>query len=378
MQQHTVILKKEQHREQDVLSIYMPQNAELNAIVKKLGAHYSTTKRMWWLPWNSYVGYSSSMAFKGKAWVDYSQLPKAIKMVAKRDLEKNTTTAITTKGKEKKALLAAPTEYVQKLKRKRYSKSTIDTYTYMFRDFISHFPKIELEQLGEPEIRQYIDFLVHTRKVAQSTQNQAINAIKFYYEQVLGQQNTKYVFDRPRKEHKLPVVLSKQEVKAILNAHINVKHRSMLTLVYSAGLRSGELLNLHISDIDSTRMMIHLRGAKGKKDRYTILSKTALSLLREYFKLYRPSKWLFEGQGGEKYSATSLRSIFHKGVALARINKKVRLHDLRHSFATHLLEAGTDLRYIQTLLGHNSSKTTEIYTHVSEQHIGLIVSPLDN
>jgi integrase/recombinase XerD len=374
MQQHTVVLKKEQHKDQDILSMYMPKNAELNAIVKKLGAHYSTTKRMWWLPWNSYVGYSSSMAFKGKAWVDYSQLPKMVK----RDSEKNTTTAITSKRKDKKALPAAPIEYVQKLKRKRYSKNTIDTYTYMFRDFISHFPNTEPEQLAEPEIRQYIDFLIHTRKVAQSTQNQAINAIKFYYEQVLGQQNTKYVFDRPRKEHKLPVVLNKEEVKAILNANQNIKHRSMLTLVYSSGLRSGELLNLAISDIDSNRMMIHIKGAKGKKDRYSILSKTALSLLREYFKQYRPKKWLFEGQSGDQYSATSLRSVFHKGVALAKIKKKVRLHDLRHSFATHLLESGTDLRYIQTLLGHSSSKTTEIYTHVSERHIGLIVSPLDN
>ena len=151
----------------------------------------------------------------------------------------------------------------------------------------------------------------------------------------------------------------------------------MLTIVYSAGLRSGELIKLKIQDIDSDRMQIRIHQGKGKKDRVTLLSKNALVLLREYYKAYTPKKWLFEGQHGGQYTSSSLRKVLHSSTEKCKINKNIRLHDLRHSFATHLLESGTDIRYIQTLLGHSSSKTTEIYTHVSERHINLIKNPLD-
>ena len=151
----------------------------------------------------------------------------------------------------------------------------------------------------------------------------------------------------------------------------------MLTIVYSAGLRSGELINLTLTDIDSKRMLIRIKQGKGKKDRMTLLSTNALDLLRKYYKVYTPKKWLFEGLNGKPYSAVSLRQVFKRSLIKAGVLRELRLHDLRHSFATHLLESGTDIRYIQALLGHSSSKTTEIYTHVSERHINLIKSPLD-
>lgn len=176
---------------------------------------------------------------------------------------------------------------------------------------------------------------------------------------------------------KLPKVLSEKEVTAILNAVYNLKHKAMLLLIYSAGLRAGELINLRIEDIDSEQMRVFVRSGKGKKDRVTILSHKALTVLREYFKKYRPKEYLFEGQFGGKYSDSSLRRVFGNALKKAGNSKKVTLHSLRHSFATHLLERGVDMRYIQMLLGHNSSKTTEIYTHITHKGWQKIESPLD-
>lgn len=183
---------------------------------------------------------------------------------------------------------------------------------------------------------------------------------------------------RPQKESKLPVVLSQDEVLRIFEAVDNLKHKTILMLIYSAGLRVGESVRLKIEDIDGDRKLIHLRGAKGKKDRYTLLSDVVLQLLREYFKEYKPKEFLFEGGGGRRYlSERSVQHVFERAVAATEIRKQVSVHSLRHSFATHLLEGGTDLRFIQEILGHNSSKTTEIYTHVSNKSLGAIVSPLD-
>lgn len=179
------------------------------------------------------------------------------------------------------------------------------------------------------------------------------------------------------KEHKLPKVLSKNEVKSILSSCTNIKHKSILMLIYSAGLRRSELLNLTISDIDYERMVINIKAAKGMKDRISLLSENLLKLLRSYYKEYKPKKYLFEGQNGEKYSPTSVANILRNASLKAGIRKIVTPHMLRHSFATHLLEQGTDLRYIQELLGHNSSKTTEIYTYVSKKAIYKIKNPID-
>ncbi len=184
--------------------------------------------------------------------------------------------------------------------------------------------------------------------------------------------------ERPLKAQKLPTVLSEREVAAILKAIDNLKHRTMLQLIYAAGLRRSELVNLKTNDIDRQRKVINIRGAKGKKDRITLLSEKFIVLLEAYLREYAPKMWLFEGAGGEQYSASSLQKVFTAALQKSGVTKEATLHTLRHSFATHLLEKGTDLRYIQALLGHNSSKTTEIYTHVTTKGIDKITSPLDD
>ena len=202
--------------------------------------------------------------------------------------------------------------------------------------------------------------------------------MKFYYGTMLKKKFL-YEIKRPRKDKKLPVVLSKEEVAKILNSVDNLKHSAILMLVYSAGLRVGEVVRLKPEDIDSNRMLIHIKGAKGRKDRYTLLSEKTLEVLREYWRKYKPEKWLFGGAREGRYlSIRSVQKIFEQACERAGIRKEITIHGLRHSFTTHLLEGGTDLRYIQELLGHKDSKTTEIYTHVSTKSLGKIRSPMDS
>ncbi|MEM9895309.1 MAG: tyrosine-type recombinase/integrase [Bacteroidota bacterium] len=227
------------------------------------------------------------------------------------------------------------------------------------------------------DIMQFQRYLITEKQVSRSYQNQSINAIKFYLEQVLGQDRLYFDLDRPKKTQKLPEVLSIKEVQAVLRATLFLKHKAMLTTIYSAGLRIGELLNLKIGDIDSDNMRIWVREGKGVKDRMTVLSPMLLKLLRRYYINHQPKEYLFEGPSGGQYSATSVRKVLQRSVKKANIHKTVRPHTLRHSFATHLLENGTNLRYIQILLGHTSTKTTEIYTHVTSKVIEDVKSPLD-
>lgn len=261
---------------------------------------------------------------------------------------------------------------------KRYSKNTQNIYYNYFKDFCIYFKKENLLNITTAQINAYILDLIKSKNISISQQNQRINAIKFYYEKVLGRDKQYYELHRPKKEHKLPKVLSKDEIKKIFDVTNNLKHKCILMLIYSAGLRRSELLNLTVNDIDSKRMLIIIKGAKGKKDRISLLSENLLQLLRQYYKEYCPKKYLFEGQNGSRYSTTSIANILKKAAKKAGIRKTVTPHMLRHSFATHLLEQGTDLRYIQELLGHKSSKTTEIYTHVSKKAIDKIKNPVDD
>ncbi len=273
--------------------------------------------------------------------------------------------------------LNIPEQYVAKLKQKRYSENTIKTYTKYFKDFIHYFSDCELSEIKPDEINKYILELIESRKISISQQNQRINAIKFYYEKILHQEKQYYLIERPNKAFRLPDVLSKDEIKSILEAATNLKHKCILELIYSAGLRRGELLHLKLTDIDSKRMRIKIRGGKGKKDRYSLLSKGVLNDLRAYFKAYKPETWLFEGPSNAQYSGASVAKILKKYAIRAGIKKRVHVHMLRHSFATHLLEQGTNLRIIQELLGHEDIKTTEIYTHISSLEIDKVINPID-
>jgi site-specific recombinase XerD len=271
-----------------------------------------------------------------------------------------------------------PREYLELLTRKRYSQNTIKTYTCYFREFIRYFDDRDLKSISSAQIKKYLLELVQYKRISTSQQNQRINAIKFYYEKVLGRKKTVYYFERPKREKKLPVVLSRDEIKLLLTNTFNLKHKCILMTLYSGGLRRSELIKLEIGDIDSERMLIRIRNSKGNKDRYTLLSKQLLAMLREYYRIYRPSRWLFEGPGEKLYSATSIENIFRRALKKSGIKKKATPHTLRHSFATHLLEQGINLRYIQELLGHSSITTTQIYTRVSTQKLSQIKNPLDN
>lgn len=272
-----------------------------------------------------------------------------------------------------------PEGYLGLLEQKRYSPSTIKTYRAYFSDFMEYHKGRNINRLKVADINKYILYLVNEKKISVSQQNMRINAIKFYYEQVKGGKRQYYGGITRAKEYKsLPEVLSLNEVCRILSYLSNRKHRCMISLIYSTGLRRSELLNLTPKDIISERMLVRIMG-KGRKCRYSLLSEKLLKELREYFKEYRPQKWLFEGETpGEPYSASALVKILKEAATHAGIKYRVHVHMLRHSFATHLLEQGTDLRTIQELLGHNDIKTTSIYLHVTSTHKSSIPNLLDS
>ncbi len=270
----------------------------------------------------------------------------------------------------------APDSYLKKLETKAYALNTARTYISLFEKFSNHFNDLDLLEIDEQMIQDYLQSLYRDKK-SDSYINQMLNAIKFYYEVVEGMPNRFYSIDRPRKKTNLPKVISLEEVQSIIKNTNNIKHKCIVSLIYSAGLRRQELLDLKLEDIESKRMVIRINNAKGFKDRYSILSQMVLNDLRKYFKKWKPKKYLFEGPHGEKYSGESVAKIIKNAALKAGIRKKITPHMLRHSFATHLLENGVDLRYIQSLLGHASTKTTEIYTHVATHNIKDIKSPID-
>lgn len=258
-----------------------------------------------------------------------------------------------------------------------YSRNTWKNYRSELLQFFSYFDGREFTSIRKEEIESFIAMLITKHKISNTKQNQLINAIKFYYEKVLGQPREFYDIQRPKKAKELPNVLSMQEVRRLINSPDNLKHKAMLYLIYSAGLRSGELLKLRVRDIRTEQGYIFIKGAKGKKDRRTVLSEKILVLLRKYYKQYRPAYWLFEGQDGGQYSARSLQAVFRKAAEKSNINPWATLHTLRHSFATHCLQNGLNLRQVQVMLGHSNPKTTEIYTHVLEISNRVLKSPLD-
>ena len=261
--------------------------------------------------------------------------------------------------------------------RRRYSPRTIETYSGLVSSFISVLKSNNPEDLGDDDIGRYITKFYVKKGYSRSYQNQAVNALKLYYKTEFNREIGKVVSLRPKKEHRLPNVLSQEEVRAILSSFTNIKHKTIFYLIYSGGLRISELVSLMVTDIDSKRGVIRIRNSKGAKDREVPLSKKALDQLREYYKAYRPKKYLFEGQSGGAYSTRSVQALFRKATRKCGIKRKATVHTLRHSYATHLLENGTDLRIIQELLGHKSSKTTEIYTYVSNQTKKKVPNPLD-
>jgi len=253
---------------------------------------------------------------------------------------------------------------------KRYSPSTINTYMSMLDLFFRYHTNKKIEEITEADIVVFNQEYILRNNYSATFQNQLINAIKLFFKKYNNTHLQLETLERPKKSRKLPEVMNINEVSALLQGVKNLKHKTLLSLIYAGGLRIGEALNITLKDIDSKRLMLHLKNAKGRKDRYVPLSVKILDLIRSYYKAYRPKIYLFEGKSkGDKYTQSSARSVFKKATAKAGINKIVTLHTLRHSYATHLLESGTDIRLIQELLGHKDPKTTMIYTHVSTKSL---------
>ncbi len=263
------------------------------------------------------------------------------------------------------------------LRHRRYSEKTVTAYSEAVKHFLIHVG-CPVRDISNQDIIDYNDLLC-SRSYSASYQNQLASGLKLFFRCLHGRHIEIGKIERPRREDRLPQVLSKPEVSKIIRATENLKHRTMLSLIYGCGLRRGELLQLKPHDILSDRGVMVIRQGKGRKDRLVPISEVTVDMLRKYYRSYRPKKWLFEGQiAGERYSERSIQMVLKRSLKRAGIKKPVTLHWLRHSYATHLLEAGTDLRYIQEILGHKSSRTTEIYTHVSNLSISRIKSPLDS
>ena len=355
MKKLKLILASDTHRNKKVVTIDFAYNRETaNRLKQEFAAQWSQSKKYWWVARDQF----DYPKFKTSFTPTYEIIIPAEKLNKKKPIQ-------------------LPTAYLEKLIRVRYSDSTIKVYSKYFKDFIIHFNKVDLKEITVDQINAYLLDLIKSNNMSQSQQNQRINAIKFYYEKVLGKTKQFYQIDRPKKHRSLPKVISEQEVLRMLKVTNNLKHKAVLATIYSAGLRRGELINLRKQDIWFDKNLIFINAGKGKKDRTTLLSTSLSVVLKKYFETYNPNYYVFEGKNRAKYAPVSVLRIVLKAGRLANLKQRVTTHMLRHSFATHLLEQGTDLRYIQTILGHESSKTTEIYTHVSKRSLAKIKSPLD-
>ncbi|MBU2997343.1 site-specific integrase [Cellulophaga baltica] len=360
------------HKNEKQIAIHFKYDDDLRVHLKKLdGVKWSNTKKVFYIKHSSNeIKKVYNHLRKVNCFVDYSDIKKETS-------EKNTTTKLLKLPQLSEIQKNDLQKFKKWLQQKRLSENTVNTYVEVTAFFIRYSSLKNTTDYSKRLIESFnYDFIVKPNKSV-SYQNQCINGIKKYLN-YKGIEVEKLALTRPQKEKKLPVVLSIDEVKQIFDNIHNLKHKTLLSLIYSAGLRIGEATNLKLKDIDSKRMLIHIQGAKGKKDRYTLLSEMFLELLRVYYKQYKPTNYLFEGQYGGQYSSSSAQKVLKNVVDKVGIRKKITLHSLRHSFATHLLENGTDIRYIQELLGHSSPKTTMIYTHVSETSIRKIKNPFDN
>lgn len=354
------------HKNQLQIGLFFPYNQKQIELVKKHGYSFSQTHKCWYKQFDPMELESIIKLFE-----------KGLNQSKKEILAQRWENVHPLKpsGVLKEAKIQAFTDW---LKSRRYAASTIKTYSEAIHIFFTHCQK-PVEEIQLNDVIQFNTQYILKNGLSSAYQNQVINALKLFYRTVENKKLDIESLHRPKREHRLPNVISKEEVAKILGVLGNIKHKAMLSLIYSCGLRRSELLNIKIGDIDSKRGFVMVRNSKNKKDRQIPLSPKILALLRQYYKAYQPKKWLFEGQHpGTQYSEKSLEKTLKNAVGQAGIRKPVSLHWLRHSYATHLLESGTDLRYIQELLGHKSSKTTEIYTHVSMSSLKQIKSPFDD
>ncbi len=360
------------HRDTDQIALRFDYDSFIRDHIKKLpGVAWSQTHQCYYVPHTPTQVKSLLDHCRGKVWVDMTQLgylPKAI--IGKKKPHQAPEVPQGISGQQLK-------EVERYMESRRYAPASIKSYMGMLKRFILDTGLTDFQLLKEDDIRQYNIRLVRDQKVSFSHQNQWVNAVKVMLHVVrtsidLG------VIERPIRRQKLPLVLSRNEVADLIMCTKNLKHRFLLSFLYGTGLRIGELINLKISDIDGDRKMVFVRAGKGLKDRMVPVGDGLLHQAREYYKAYQPKVYLIEGQDGGQYTARSAQQVMKQALSRAGIQKEATLHTLRHSFATHTMESGTDIRYIQAILGHSNPKTTMIYTHVSEAAMGRIRSPIED
>jgi len=342
------------HKNRDVIWISFPYDASLIVHLKEnLKARWSQSNKKWYVADNAFHRELFGLETKYFSQAVLSEIAE----VNKEALQK----------------------YVEQLKLLAYSESTIRTYTNEFIQLLKILKNHPVYALTPGRLRAYFLYCIDTLKLSENLIHSRLNAVKFYFEQVLNQDKFFVEIPRPKKPSILPKSLSTNDIKKMLEAvKGNLKHELLLKLCYGMGLRVSEIVKLKITDIDSSRMQVLVERGKGKKDRYVPLPESVLSLMRNYYQEYKPKHYLFEGQYGGHYSVRSAQLVFKNSMSKAKINKKIGIHGLRHSFATHLIEQGTDVRFVQELLGHNHIKTTMIYTNLTDAAKRKIKSPLDN
>jgi site-specific recombinase XerD len=370
------------HRGQENIALHFAYNPTLHTLLKVLPRiRWSRTHGCWYGPLDKPFYTALAAAVKGQATLSTEVLKKYMQQ---RQLVAGTRTQVSAKMAgilQKEPLSQENSEayrrYQQLLHVKGYSLNTLKTYCHSFYLLLRVLGKVPVASLLPQHIHAYLLWLIQKKGYSETAVHTAVNAIKFYFEQVEKKDKTYYELPRPKKPQLLPNILAEGEVAALLQKIGNLKHKVLMMTAYSAGLRVSELVSLQVKDIDSARMVIHIRRGKGKKDRLVPLSKTLLHYLRAYYKMYRPETFLFEGEKGKSYSTRSAQKVLAMAKRATKIGKRGSIHMLRHSYATHLLEAGTDIRYIQAFLGHHNIKTTMRYTHVTMPKLENIQSPLD-
>ena len=340
------------HREKKVIWIEFPYNKETKEKVKKWpGALYSWNKKTWYVPDN----------------------PSYRKRFGLNPPKPEIRSVVDLPFVNKQALK----EFQQVIVLKGYSQNTQKSYTSEFIQYLKHIKQYDAATMPEEKIRSYLHYCHKTLKIPAASIHARMNALNFYYREVTKTPYKTQALPRPKKKKSLPNILSLEEIARILEVTTNLKHKMLLATAYGMGMRVSEVVKIKLADIDVYRNQLKINASKGKKDRFVTLSQVIKENLESYLKKYKPEVYLFEGQYKGPYTATSAQKIFRQAVSKAGILKPVTFHALRHSYATHLLEFGTDIRFIKELLGHNDIKTTMIYTHVTTKEMQHIESPLD-
>jgi len=377
MQAKTITFTKTTLKGQKLLLISFTYHFETKEYLKKFeGIRWSKEIGSFYLPFSTVITNTLFQYLrKKKYYVDYSALKKPNVHNLKEKKVARTRTRIN--GKAKTEVMEKLSSFKRWMAQKRYSPNTIKTYESMLLMFFGFHHTKTLAEITKSDLVDYNTRYILENGFSYTYQNQTINALKLFYTHEGMDISMADTLERPKKQHKLPEVLSILEIKEILASISNLKHKTLLSILYACGLRIGETLNIKVKDLNLERGFTHIKSGKGHKDRYVPIPKKMCTLLTNYIEAHKPSYYLFEGAKGGKYSPVSARQILKRSLNKIGIHKPITLHTLRHSHATHLLENGTDIRYIQELLGHNSPKTTMIYTHVSSTSLDRIKNPFD-